>query len=224
MAGTMGDDGSVLRLAALLVRAYNDGAGNMAIAVHPETLVEMCIAAKREVDSLRADLATAIRERDEERQIASRCGAMLAKVEARANHWRTVAESRLDITPEDAAHYDKYTYGYHPSVQDAERAKFVLETIRAHAAKSTRVLTMLDRLDKATGQAAMPSKDVLITLSHAVNLCIDMSTVSVQNAELRTHLGDPGISVEHAKEKLDRLREASEWLFSLHELTDTQTT
>ncbi len=49
------DDGATIRLVAALVRAYDDGEGHMVVSLHPETLREMALAAKREVERLRAE-------------------------------------------------------------------------------------------------------------------------------------------------------------------------
>lgn len=49
------DDGATIRLVAALVRAYDNGDGHMVISLHPETLREMALAAKREVARLRAE-------------------------------------------------------------------------------------------------------------------------------------------------------------------------
>lgn len=54
------DEGATVRLAATIARGrYAVDCGTMIEGVYPDTLVEMSLAAKREVDSLRADLARA---------------------------------------------------------------------------------------------------------------------------------------------------------------------
>lgn len=66
------DDGATIRLAAALVRAYDDGEGHIVISIHPETLRETALAAKRETARLRSDLARVTEERDVARAEASR--------------------------------------------------------------------------------------------------------------------------------------------------------
>lgn len=64
------DDGATIRLVAALVRAYDNGDGHMVISLHPETLREMALAAKREVARLRA-------ERDSRPEITPEDAALL---------------------------------------------------------------------------------------------------------------------------------------------------
>ena len=59
------DKGATVRLAATIARSrYESDGGTLLDGIHPDTIVEMALAAKREVDSLRADLARVTAERD----------------------------------------------------------------------------------------------------------------------------------------------------------------
>lgn len=60
------DEGATVRLAATIARSRHEADGGTLLeGIHPDTIVEMVLAAKREVDSLRADLARVTAERDE---------------------------------------------------------------------------------------------------------------------------------------------------------------
>ena len=93
------------------------------------------------------------RERAEERHLADVRGEMLTKAEADRetilgaigtlkdaqcdrDHWRSVAESRPEITPEDAAAYLRCVGVDTPSKADYDTACVVDAALRAHAAKS----------------------------------------------------------------------------------------
>lgn len=55
-AGTKNEDGAIIRLLALLVRAPTDDGGRPEIECSRETLVDMAMAARRELDALRAKI------------------------------------------------------------------------------------------------------------------------------------------------------------------------
>lgn len=64
------DKGATVRLIATIARSrYEADGGTLIEGIHLETILDMALAAKREVDSLRADLARVTAERDE-----ARCG------------------------------------------------------------------------------------------------------------------------------------------------------
>lgn len=51
------DNGAMVRLAATIARSrYEEDGGTLLGGIHPETIMEMALAAKREVDRLRAEL------------------------------------------------------------------------------------------------------------------------------------------------------------------------
>lgn len=54
------DNGATVRLAATIARSRHEAdGGTMLDGIHPDTIVEMALAAKREVDGLRTELAQA---------------------------------------------------------------------------------------------------------------------------------------------------------------------
>ena len=108
-------DGSTIRLVAMLVRACDDDLGHVTVSAHPETMRGMALAAKREHDHL----LTRVRE-----------------LEAEVAHWRSVAESRLEITPEDAEHFVFAAEQYGMDDEDDDPIRVTWEALRAHAEKA----------------------------------------------------------------------------------------
>ena len=126
------------------VQHYQDWYDNVTVAVHPETMREMALAAKRghdrlltRVRELEAEVARVRSERDSlTRQLSETFTAGLKCAKDR-DLWRSVAESRPEIGAEDAAAWLRGTQNA-STMRDEEGQIRLRDALRAHAAKVTR--------------------------------------------------------------------------------------
>lgn len=100
-----------------------------------------------EITRLRADLARVTGECDAaiaraeaaEKRDATRIEGIMAQIadlERDRDHWRTVAESRPDISREDAARYIAWRSGFAPHPRNFDRLQPIDDAMREHARKA----------------------------------------------------------------------------------------
>lgn len=127
------DDGATVRLAATIARSRYDAEDGVVLAgLHSETLVEMALAAKREVDGLRTELAEARAERDEARQERDDANA-IGRAVLRALE---PMDDSGELTRADRIDYIATSMGEDSWTHDVLRA--IAGALRAHAASATK--------------------------------------------------------------------------------------
>lgn len=67
---------------------------------------------------------------------AARCRIAVDALRSSADHWRAVAESRPDISREDAARYLAWRSGFAPHPRNFDRLQPIDDALRAHAKKA----------------------------------------------------------------------------------------